>query len=186
MSIHDLIPLISALAPYSWPVTVGLLAWFFRARIKELTEAKFGDKLYIKWGGVPSDLKLEQAAGETLPRPTAKQLGGQPVKWEKVGNVFWLGGDLIFTAQSALRGAPKGGILQGLTQSYHHISELGLSDSAPAKQLLLLKSETASLPETSFDRAWRGAFAEKIYGLTSTIDALLRVQQPGYRPNPQS
>lgn len=103
-----------------------------------------------------------------------------------MGNVFWLGGDLIAAAQSALRGAPKSMILQALTQSYHHISELGLADSEPAKQISSLKSELTTLPELSLDRIWRSAFAGKIYNITSMMDGLLRKQQPGYRPNPQS
>jgi hypothetical protein len=188
MFIH-VIQLITALAPYGWPVTVLILSWAFRNRIKEITEAKFGDKLWFKWGQASSDReleKLEKATGEALPRPTTKQLNGPRAKWENVGNVFWLGGDLIATAQSALRGAPKEIIVNALTQAYHHISELGLADSAPGKQLSSLKSETASLPESALDRAWRSAFTAKIYDVTRLLDALLREQQPGYRSNPQS
>src|ERR1019366_8651925 len=187
MSIHDFISLITAMAPYSWPFTVLILAWSFRNRVKEITEAKLGDKLYVRWGQVPSDLRSEQPIGETLSRPATKQLSAPSgVKWENVGNLFWLGNDLVWTAQTALRGAPKQTMLQGLTQSYHHISELGLTDSAPAKQLFLLKSETENLPETALDRAWRSGFSAKIYGGASMIDGLPRAQQPGYRPNPQS
>jgi len=188
MSIHDLIPLITALAPYSWPVTIGLLVLLFRSRIKDIIELKFGDKFYAKFvgfGQVPSDLESDPT--ETLSRPATKQLcAPSGAKWENVGNLFWLGGDLIWTGQAALRGAPKARILHGLTQSYHHISELGLADCAPAKQLSLLKSETASLPEVALDREWRSAFSEKIYGITSMINGLLGGQQPGFRPNPQS
>jgi hypothetical protein len=170
MSIHDLIPLLTALAPYSWPVMIGLLALLFRSRIKDIVELKLGEKFYAKlvpYGGVPSDLVSDPASGESQPRPATKQLNAQSdARWENVGNLFWLGGDLIWTPQSALRGAPKEKILHGLTQSYHHISELGLTGSEPAKQLSLLKSETSSLPETSLDRTWRAAFSEKVYGLT--------------------
>jgi hypothetical protein len=175
MSIQDLIPLITALAPYGWPVTIGLLALLFRSRIKDIVELKLGEKFYAKlvpYGGVPSDLLSDPAIGERQPRPTTKQLNApSSAKWENVGNLFWLGGDLIWTAQSAVRGAPKEKILHGLTQSYHHISELGLAGSEPARQLSLLKSETASLPETSLERAWRAAFSEKVYGVTRVRDS---------------
>jgi hypothetical protein len=187
MSIHDLIPLISAVAPYSWPCTVLILAWAFHNRIREITEAKFGDKLYVKWGDVPSDRKLEQATGEPPLRPAAKQLSAPSgPKWENVGNLFWLGGDLIWTAQTALRGAPKAKILHGLNQSYHHISDLGLGESAAAKQLSLLKSETASLPEASLDREWRSDFSEKVYDVTRVMNRMLAERQPSFRPSPKS
>jgi hypothetical protein len=190
MSIHDLIPLITALAPYGWPVMIGLLALLFRSRIKDIVELKLGEKFYAKlvpYGGVPSDLLSTGPAIDKKPLLPASKLLDVPLgpQWENVGNVFWLGGDLIWTAQFALRGAPKEKILHGLTQSYHHISDLGLAGSEPARQLSLLKSETANLPETSLDRTWRAAFSEKVYEVTRMINSLLVAQQPGFRANPQ-
>jgi hypothetical protein len=191
MSIHDLIPLITALAPYSWPITIGLLALLFRSRIQDIVELKLGEKFYAKlvpYGGVPSDLVSSGPAINNKPSlPATKQLiAPLGPQWENAGNVFWLGGDLIWTAQFALRGAPKAKILHGLTQSYHHISELGLAGSEPAKQLFLLKSETANLSETSLDRTWRATFSEKVYEVTRMIYSLLVAQQPEFRANPQS
>jgi hypothetical protein len=160
----------------------------FFAELARLTkspeEAKFGD--FVKWGQAAADLKSDPI-GVTPAPPATKQPGAPSgVKWENVGNLFWLGGDLIWTTQAPLRGAPKERILHGLTQSYHHISELGLAESAPAKQLSLLKAETASLPETALDRAWRSAFSAKIYDVTRMITGLLGEKQTGFRPNPQS
>jgi hypothetical protein len=106
MFIPALVPLITALAPYGWPVTVLILAWSFRNRIKEITEAKVGDKVYVRWGQVPSDLKSEETNSASLPHPATNQLGSPSgPKWENVGNLFWLGADLDWTAQTALRGA---------------------------------------------------------------------------------
>jgi hypothetical protein len=189
MSIDDLISvrLLTALAPYAWPITVLILARMFRSRIKELIELKFGDKVSISFGSASSDRKLEQITRERPERSASKELStSSGPQWNRVGNVFWLGGDLIATAQTTLRGAPKDSISHALAQAYHHISELGLTDSAPAREISLLQTELASLREASLDRAWRNSFAGRIYGVTDTMDALLRQQQPGYRPNPQS
>jgi hypothetical protein len=185
MSIHDLIPLVTTLIT-SWPIAILILAWAFHNRIKEIIELKFGDKLSVRWGDVPSDRKLEQATGEPPPHDARKNSLVVPpsvVKWENVGNLFWLGNDLDWTAQTALRGAPKENILHGLTQAYHHISELGLAESAPAKQLSMLKSELASLPG-ALNPAWRGAFSQKIYEVIRMINGLLGERQPGFRPGP--
>jgi hypothetical protein len=147
--------------------------------------AKFGEKLFFKYGDAPSDQKLEQAMGETLPRPASKQLNAQSgPQWGNVGNMFWLGGDLIWSAQLALRGAPKEKILHGLRQSYHHISELGLAENAPAKEIVLLKAEIENLPASALDRGWRGNFSEKIYTVTRMVNGLLGERQPSFRPNP--
>lgn len=126
---------------------------------------------------------------ETLPTPsfTPKQIAGPSgAKWGNVANIFWLGGDLHWTAQIILRGAPKAQILQGLQQSYHHISELGLADDPAAKKLASLKSEVEGLQEQSLDRQWRSDFVLKIYEVVKMLDVLLRGQQPGFRPNPES
>jgi len=190
-SIHDVIPLITAFASYAWPVTVLILALLFRKpierRIEQIKRLKIGENA-IEFGGALSDRLFLKGADETpTDQESAKQLSPPSgPRWGNVGNVFWLGGDLVATAQSTLRGAPKEIIRQALAQSYHHISELGLPDSTPAKEISLLQSELATLPETALDRAWRGAFAERIYGVTRMMDGLLRKQQPGYRPNPQS
>jgi hypothetical protein len=189
MSVDDLISvrLLTALAPYAWPITVLILASMFRSRIKELIELKFGDKVSISFGSASSDRKLEQITRERPERSASKELSpSSGPQWSRVGNVFWLGGDLIATAQTSLRGAPKGSIRHALAQAHHHISELGLAESDPAREISLLQTELASLPETSLDRAWRDSFAGKIYRITGKMDVLLREQQPGYRPNAQS
>jgi hypothetical protein len=188
MSIHDAVPLITALALYAWPVTVLILAWRFRNSITQLLglirRLKIGENA-IEFGDAPSDLKPadEKAAAEGATKLLEQPSGPQ---WQNVGNVFWLGGDLVATAQTALRGASKEPIRKALAQAYHHISELGLADSPPGKELSLMQTELASLPETSLSRDWRITFSQRIYGVTGMMDKLVREKQPGYRPNPQS
>jgi hypothetical protein len=188
MSIHDFIPLITSLIT-SWPIFILIIALLFRRRINDLIELKIGDKFYARFkvvlfGQDPSDLKTDPT--EMLPPPTAKQLSAPSgTKWENVGSVFWLGGDLVWTGQAALRGAPKERILHGLTQAYHHISELGLADSAPGKRIASLKSETESRAEAALDRDWRSVFSQKTWKVTGMITDLLKEKYPYFRPNPQ-
>jgi hypothetical protein len=155
-----------------------------RSLTKSPEEIEFGEKLF-RWGQDPSDLRSGDAVDEMLPGPVTTLSGLSGVRLEGVADLFWLGGDLIWTGQTALRGAPRERILHGLTQSYHHISELGLADSAPGKQISAMKAETASRPEAALDREWRSAFSGKIYAVTDMLDGLLRAQQPGYRPTPK-
>jgi hypothetical protein len=193
MSVHDVIvanavPLITALAPYSWPVTVLILASLFHGSITQLLglvrRLKVGENA-IEFGDAPSDRLFPDLDDE---QPTAKgatNLLEQPSgpQWQNVGDVFWLGGDLIATAQTTLRGAPKETIRKALAQAYHHISELRLADSAPGKELSSMQSELASLTEASLSREWRIGFSARIYRVTEMMDKLLIEKQPGYRPN---
>jgi len=188
MSIHDLISLITVLVN-SWPLAALILGFVFRRRINDLIELKISDKFYAKFRVVPFgqdqfDL-INPVNGQALPRPTIKQLGvPSGVKWENVADLFWLGADLIWTGQLALRGAPQKRILRGLTQSYHHISELGLAEHAAGKQLASMKSATENRSEADLSREWRSNFSGQIWDVTRILDKLVRGQQPGYRPEP--
>ena len=181
--VRDFIPLAT-----SWPVIVLILALWFQRQIKDLIasvyEAKIGSSVFVKFWQFRGDARGPDArAIETLP---TKQISApSSVKLENVANAFWLGNDLDWTAQTALRGAPKERIVHGLKQCYHHISELGLVESAPAKQLSSLKSEVEILPESALDRQWRNTFAEKIYVVIRTISDVLIGHQPGFRHGPE-
>jgi hypothetical protein len=185
--VYEFTSVMTALTPYAWPGTVLILAWFFRRQIARLVgqirRLKIGENA-IEFGDAPSDF-IKLADDETPTGKGVKQLSAGP-QWQNVGNVFWLGGDLMSTAQFTLRGAPKKRILHLLRQARHHISELGLIDTEPAKHLSLLESETERLPEAALDRDWRITFSARIYDVTRMMEVLLRKQQPGYRPNPNS
>jgi hypothetical protein len=151
------------------------------------TTARIGDKLVLRWGEAPSDKKLIEGSYEAYSRPNlatdSRARGASAVRWDRVGNVFWLGGDLVTTAQTALRGAPKDEILSALNQAYHHISELGLAETPPGQQIDRLRAQIGALEEPMLGRAWRSNFATSIYQVTSALDAMLRVQQRDYRPS---
>jgi hypothetical protein len=178
---HDLIPLFIAML---WPATVLILAFAFRREVKQLIasvgELKIFNSVVLRW----PQAKVDAAEGESE-KPAPKQLTAPPtVKWDKPADLFWLGSDLETTAQTALRGAPKSRIFRGLDQCYHHISEVGLADSAPGNKLRLLRRDVEMLPEPALDRQWRNDFAEKIHSIIQEVSGLVRSVQPGFRPFP--
>lgn len=189
---HEWIPLFTALV---WPATVLVFAIWFRAEIHELlqslTEAKIGSNVF-KFGQALTDLvdfNVRKGRSEDSTAPTTRTTPkltttSSVVRLDKPTNLFWLGNDLEWTAQTVLRGAPKDGILHGLTQACFHISELGLQDSLPGKHLLALSSEVESLSEAGLERQWRNNFAEKLYSVTSEIENLLKGEQPDFRAGP--
>jgi hypothetical protein len=188
--IHDLIPLLTALIPLLaalvWPFTILILVYHFREGIKNLIpsvrEAKIGD-VFLKFGQADLDVPTKKGLPHiSLP----KQIIASPTaKWQNVANLFWLGNDLEWTAQTVLRGAPKDRILHGLTQCLHHTSELGLPDSAPGQQLFALRSQVESWPETAMDRQWRNAFSEQIYSVIKEFSDLMKQHQPNFLPGPE-
>jgi len=182
MMVRDFVPLMTAPV---WPATILILVCWFRKGIKNLiasvAEAKTGHSLFLRFGQADSDAR----ASKTLPSVVPNQIGApSSVRWENSANLFWLGSDLEWTAQTVLRGAPKERILHGLTQCDHHSSELGLTDSAPGRQLSALKSQVQVLPEAALVRQWRNDFADKISAVIGGFDNLVKQHQPDFRPGP--
>jgi hypothetical protein len=184
--LHDFLLFLTAL---SWPVTVLTLAFAFRKSIKHLIESLaelrlLGDKAVLKWPQARVDTIGEGDVREPSP---SKQLSGSSVgSLNKPANLFWLGSDLETTAQTALRGAPKERILRGLRQSYHHLSELGLADSAPGQELSSLNTQIAILPDAILDRQWRNDFASKINSVIHAVSGITQTAQPGFLPHPET
>src|SRR5579864_3771735 len=133
--LHEVVSVLAPFVPLAvalvWPITVLIiLCWFkdgLRELIKQIAEAKVGDKLYFKFWQAKTDL----ATAEPLPAlaestATAIEVNiPASVRWDRVADLFWLGADLDWTGQAVLRAAPKERILHGLTQCYHHASQCG-------------------------------------------------------------
>jgi hypothetical protein len=195
--LHELVPLLAPLVPLVialiWPLTALIILFWFKAGIRDLiksvAEAKIGDSLVFKFWQAKSDL----SSIETLPitasithASATYQPSGAPseAKWDRVANLFWLGNDLDSTAQIVLRAAPKEKIVHGLTQSYHHASECGLSDTVPGKHLAALKLQVQYMQESALDRDWRANFVEQLYLVIKEFSEVAIEHQRNFRPSP--
>jgi len=187
--LHELVSLIAPLVPLLvslvWPATTLIvLCWFkrpIRTVITQLSEAKFGESLSFRFGQVKTDIESPERLPSTN-APAAPPPSG--ARWDKVADLFWLGNDLDWTAQTALRAAPKERIFHGLTQSYHHASQCGLAHTAAGRQLATLKFQVQATPETALDRDWRANFVEQLYQIIRGFSDLAKEQQPDFRPGP--
>ena len=189
--LHEFVPLIVPFVPLLtgliWPTAILIILWWFggeiRRLVKSLAEAKIGDSLVFKFWQAKTDLKSVEPMPSVAVEP--KQITAPPeANWEKVADLFWLGSDLDWTAQTVLRGAPRERIIHGLTQSCHHGSQCGLSNTLPGRKLASLKSQVESMQEAALDRDWRANFVEQIYGVIRGFSELARERQPDFRPSP--
>ena len=182
-TLRDLIPLLTPFVPLLialiWPITIlVILCWFregIRGLIRLVAEAK-SDLLSIE--RLPN---VDTPTASGTPKQISAPSDG---KWDKVADLFWLGSDLDWTAQTVLRGAPKERIAHGLTQSYHHCSQLGLSNTAPGKQLASLKSQVEGMQDSALEREWRANFVEQLYAVINGFSGLARERQADFRPSP--
>ena len=195
-TLRDLVPLFTPFVPLLialiWPITIlVILCWFregIRGLIRSVAEAKIGDSVVFKFWQAKSDLlSIERLPNVDTPTAsgTPKQISApSDGKWDKVADLFWLGSDLDWTAQTVLRGAPKERIVHGLTQSYHHCSQLGLSNTVPGKQLASLKSQVEGMQDSALGREWRANFVEQLYAVINGFSGLARERQADFRPSP--
>jgi hypothetical protein len=192
MSLYSLIPLLTAAL---WPLTVIILVFWFRRGLKSLlasiTEARIGNNVFT-FGQAKSDKTLPEPAHDPPPasskeisaQPPSRAIGSRVIDWSHTGNLFWLGHDLQWTAQMALRGAPKETILHGLRQSYHNLYDLGGGEIAAAKLLKRLESQAENLPETALDRNWRNDFTVNLGSVITEVGTLAQKNQTNFRASP--
>ena len=136
----------------------------------------------LKWADAKADSETEKplpqfASPERLKAlPAMTQAIG--IHWGNTGNIHWLGHDLIWTSQVALRGAPKPELLRGLDGARYHLTHLGLAAQEPILNSLINEAQT--MPETAMSREWRNGFSGKISRLVTEVGKLVTKNQPDF------
>ncbi len=92
---------------------------------------------------------------------------------------FWLGHDLMWTEDWALRGGPSAKIMHGLKQAAHHARRLGLDEQANYLDSLHLEFQNAPRDMTPTER---GRFVENLEILkgecaTEVVGRLMKAQE---------
>ena len=136
-------PVLKAIA---WPVVALVLGLLFRSEIKDvfrrLRAARLpgGAEASFDYGTATVDKKPGVTGGPpTIPRQHTGRIEG--IRLSNSGNLFWLGHDLMWTADVVLRGAPLHVVLHGLNQALRHAHALGFSVSAVVSRLEKLRDE---------------------------------------------
>jgi hypothetical protein len=161
-------------------------AWIHQVRLNRTINSSAFSRVRARLLGLFDEPRTLEAAIEKLPGAGARQIGApSDIKWENVANLFWLGHDLCWTNWRVNSGAPKERILHGLTQSSHHLSELGLADSVPGRLLSSLKSQAESTQDVALNQQWRNGFAAKLSQVTHDVSGIAQREQPSFQPNPK-
>jgi hypothetical protein len=160
-------------------------AWIHQVRLNQTINSSAFSRVRARLLSLFDEPRTLEAAIEKLPGADPRQIGARPdIKWENVANLYWLGNDLTWTSWKVNSGAPKERILHGLTQSYHHISELGLADSDPGRLLSTIRSQAESTPEP-LNQQWRTDFGGKLSDVNKGVSDLAKSQQSGFTPDPK-
>ena len=154
---------------FVWPAAVLLIVWYFkedpRGLFSRITRAGIGSPK-VEFGAAESDKDDREA--------TAKR----PV------NVFWLGHDLMWTADVILRGGPKERIVHGLNQCLTGLESLALQYVEPNLRELL--NEAITTREEDWDLARRLRYANDIARLIRVVGDVMKASQKSERPRKKS
>jgi hypothetical protein len=176
---HVLTELTKTLA---WPVTVLVLAIVLRKKISGMLDriqsARLPGGAEFSFGNPTVD-----KPAESMLRPLSKPEGLSP-DLTKVGNLFWLSHDIMWTIDVVLRGAPRSTIVYGLRQAQHHLSELGLAHTRMAEVLAKLHDKAERTVEPDWSATLRNSFAVELRHLSDDLGRLFASKQSSFKPNP--
>lgn len=173
---------LTALAPYVWPAVVVFLILYFRKPIRDRLEAvrelDWKNKV-VRFGDEKTDFSVKSLPAASSERSVpAGEKSASVAKWNNTGNVYWLGHDLIWTSQVALRAAPKSELLRGLRQAQYHLTHLGLA--AEDVKLTSIIDEVEKTDEAAMTVDWRKTFSAKVARFVSEVGTLAARNQPDF------
>jgi hypothetical protein len=104
------------------------------------------------------------------------------IKTAAIGSAYWLGHDLMWTADTLLRGGPLEQVLIGLDQALHHLTHVGLGKMPVEAELLRLHDRIRQSKELS--PALRDEYANQLGSIIDRIGATVEVAQGDFQVPP--
>lgn len=114
--------------------------------------------------------------------PDKQALSSGSLNKQATGNLFWLGHDLMWTADTLLRKGPIDHILIGFDQAIHHLIKVGLIDTPVERDIKLLRAQIRESKELS--SSLRDEAANKIGIIIDSIGSTLEAAQAGFKEPP--
>jgi hypothetical protein len=167
-----------------FPVLVfTVFAWLVSTRHQKLyppgayrNEELFRD-LALPWGESAFDTRNSLASPPEKSTLTTNRL----VK-SATGNLYWLGHDLMWTADTLLRQGPVEQVIIGLDQALHHLVHVGLRETPIELDLQALRAQIQFSKELS--ASLRDEYANKIGTIIDRIGATLEAAQADFQVPP--
>jgi len=158
-----------------------VFAWLVSTRHQKLypptafrNEDLFRDLAY---GRASFDQQMPRAS-----HPEHRTLTGGALNRNATGNLFWLGHDLMWTADTLLRQGPTEHVLIGLEQALHHLDQVGLKETEIERDLQDLRGHVQfarDLPASTRDEV-----ANMIGSIIDRIGVILEAAQGDFQVPP--
>jgi len=101
-----------------------------------------------------------------------------------IGSIYWLGHDLMWTADVLLRKGPPEEVLVGLAQARHHLFQVGLDGTPIGDELLALGKLIQESGELSFSSSVRDKYASQLGSIIDRIGMTTEASQGNFKEPP--
>jgi hypothetical protein len=175
--------IIDTIGRLAWPLTILVVIWMLRTEIRKaftrLESAKFPGGAELKLFPYEKPKDEQQMTEEVEEIVESESIS---VERQKIGNVYWLGHDLMWTVYVILRNGPADDVVHGFRQSIHHLTELGLGNTVFGERLNRLFDTCKRTLQSEWTTEMRNAVAIDVIKLRDQLGALMESQQKGYKP----
>lgn len=163
-------------------VVLGVFAWLVSTRHEKLYPPSAYPnaddfRTLVVWGKSAFDRRNLSASPPEEPTLATRSL----VK-NAPGNLFWLGHDLMWTADTLLRQGPVEQVIIGLDQALHHLGRVGLKDTPFELDLRALRTQIQFSKELSV--SLRDNYANELGAIIDRIGATLEAAQGNFEEPP--
>ena len=178
VSSGDIVAVIGHLA---WPSVVLSVVWLLRTEIRRALARLESAKLPggTQFTLLPNESPEAQFDGATrVERNDDVALPDSAST--RVGNIYWLGHDLMWTIDVILRNGSKRFIEHGLKQSLHHLDKVGLSTSPFSAAMGEVFRKSREAGESHWDNEHRRVVAADLMEYRDWIGALVASEQSDF------
>jgi hypothetical protein len=194
MNLNDLPEILEAgvnlIRALVWPALTGIIIFYFRKEIRDLLK-KLQELKAIGGSGLWNFLFDSPRDGQPSPQgPSAVAdtpsvaKGSIPFDKEKYGNIFWVGHDLLWTVAQLLSKGPREKILEGLSQSKHHLNEVRFVELSFSSRLERIYQEALRTVESDWTAERRGQVATQVQSIARELGGAIIATQLGFKSHP--
>jgi hypothetical protein len=133
----------------------------------------------LAYGRSSFDRRIFGARHSEVAEATTRSL-----KAEATGNLYWLGHDLMWTADTLLRGGPTRKVLIGLAQALHNLIQVGLERTLMKRELVEMQESIQRDQSQEIPSASRDIYAAQLGSIIDRIGVIAEKGQADFSMPP--
>ena len=154
-----------------WELIAAIFILSFRTHIGNLISR-------LKEAKLPGDTEL--TFSDTL-EPDV-EVAGATLENDKIGNIYWLGADLVLVMAAILSGGSRSYIQHGFRQIFHHLESVKLGEKDLEDRLKIIHKEVEDALKSDWTMDNRLMFVNDLESLKTKIGHYIASAQQDFEP----